>query len=131
MPAPDDDQPTLVRMRLLEARPEPPRPAARAMVLASWSLWLAMVAWLLAITDILAVALTTVSLTSAPLRALEWGTDSFAALTIILAGLATAAGTRGTRRAVTGISRPGWLLRAGASLVIAVGALIATFIAGA
>jgi hypothetical protein len=134
MSVPDDDQPTIIRRLLLAAPsatpdasavahdPEVPVPGTRRAPLATWSLWLSLVAWLFAVAAILMVATTTPFVPGARLLALEWGS-------IALAALATGAGVLGLRKATRHDPRP-VLPRASAGLVLAIGVLVATLILG-
>jgi hypothetical protein len=97
--------------------------AEEAARLATWSLRLGACAWLLAAGSVIIVGATSVALDSAPLRALEWGS-------ITLAALAVGSGALSLYQSVVSGAGPARPLRAAAGLAVSLGALAALVVAG-
>jgi hypothetical protein len=97
--------------------------ADEAARLAAWSLRLGACAWLLAAGAVAIVGATSIALNSAPLRSLEWGS-------ITLAALAVGSGALSLHQSVTSGVGPARPLRAAAGLAISLGALAALLVVG-
>jgi hypothetical protein len=113
-PARPGDWP-MVSVRLVRIR--------RAETFASWSLGLGVSAWVLAIGAVALAGLTAVALNSVPIHVLEWGA-------ITLAGCTVGAGALNLHQSIASQCGPVRQWRAGAGLVVSIGALAAILIAG-
>jgi hypothetical protein len=98
--------------------------ADEAARLAGWSLRLGACAWVLAAGVAALIGATSVGLQSAPLRALEWGA-------ITLAALAVGSGAMSLHQSIASGVGPARPLRAAAGLAISLGALAALVVVGA